>query len=260
MSTVKHLHTALEGATGRGAARAILAGSNLRLDLLPPISMIEAKNASPWVHHSSLQMIQRFRGAMCLSNGLVRPEAVDANGYHFLSCDALNYHLLLTEQNGKLAACMRVRFHPVGTTASGLRMFSAIRRLPPILHVSSALNELILQGRTMQHGVAELGGWVVAPGWRDTLASNILPLFALALVRVVQQSVMLEHADATGETPSILRSIGGRPLAYQGTPIPAAHDSHHGRLMEVMTGFSSEVKSDLDFLLEEAQEIVEEIL
>lgn len=260
MSTVKHLHTLQEGAKSRGTARAILASSSLRLDLLPPSSQIEAKNSNPWVYQSSLQMIRRFRGSMCLSNGLVPAEAVDANGCHFLSCDAQNYHLLLTEQNGRLAACLRVRFHPVGTSASGLRMFASLRRLPPALHVSSALNELILQGRSMQYGVAELGGWVMAPGWRETPAASLLPLFALTLVRMVQPSVMLEHADATGETPSILRNLGGSPLSYQGATIPAAHDIHHHRLMEVVTAFSSEVKNDLDFMLEEAQEMVDELL
>lgn len=258
MNSVKHLNLASEEVSGRGRMRSILAESQLRLNVLPP--SVEAKNAGLWVHEGALQMIRRFRGAMCLSNGLVPAEAVDATGCHYLSCDSLNYHLLLSEPNGKLAACLRVRFHALGTTASGLRMFESIRRIPPVYRASSSLNEALLEGRRKQLGVAELGGWVAAPVWRESLAAQMLPVFAWALVRQVQESVMLEHADATGETPSILRSVGGRPLDHQGMRIPAVHDAHHGRPMEVLTAHSCVARDELHFQVEEAREVLGELL
>jgi hypothetical protein len=145
---------------------------------------------------------------------------------------------MLVESNGRLAACLRVRMHPIGTTASGLRMFEAIRRFPPSSHGSSAINDAILRARQQHLGVAELGGWVTSPARRDCRGASMLPLLAWSLVDQLGGALMLEHADASGATPAILRGLG-QPLSYLGVRIAPVQSTQYGRPMEVLAAVST---------------------
>ncbi|TLD71741.1 hypothetical protein FEM03_06270 [Phragmitibacter flavus] len=255
MSTVQHTHPSIAGLPDSLVVQDIIRASGLKLVILPPSVQALKKNAGVWVHESSLMEIRRFRGSMCLSNGLVPPEAVDATGCHFLACDSVNHHLMMVQSNGRLAACLRVRMHPVGTTASGLRMFESIRRFPPSSHGSSVINDLILQARQQQLGVAELGGWVMSPERRDCKGAALLPIIAWALVQQLGGALMLEHADASGETPAILRGLG-QPLSYLGQRIAPVPNTHYGRPMEVLGAFSNQPPDPLQRILDSLTELI----
>lgn len=171
-------------AQGFSAART-LESAGLVLTVLPPSVQSQLAATSLWVHDEALARIQRFRGSVYEEQGTLPLDAMRVGRRYTLSCDTQNFHLVLNESNGPLAAALRFRFYRPGTTASGLRLFESVRRMPPAQGVlyTSTINAAVAAGRSEGQWVVEVSGLAVASGYHGHPAVRLLPLAALALIR-----------------------------------------------------------------------------
>lgn len=117
-STEAGMPLAGERAQGFPAA-AILEGARLVLTVLPPSVQSQLAATSLWVHDEAMARIQRFRGSVYEEQGTLPLDAMRVGRRYTLACDTLNFHLVLNEVNGPLAASLRFRFYRPGTTARG---------------------------------------------------------------------------------------------------------------------------------------------
>jgi hypothetical protein len=176
-----------------GGAVEMLRRTNLTLTVLPPAVQMKGAGTCLWVHDEALTRIQRFRGSVYEDQGEVPLNAVRVGRRYTLSCDSQNFHLVLNEPSGALAACLRFRYHPASTTASGLKMFEAVRRMAPSEGVaqSSAINTILADSRSRGLWVVEMSGLAVARAYWDSPVVRLLTLSVLALVRYVGDGIVL---------------------------------------------------------------------
>lgn len=235
------------------------AGLTLKV-IAPTVSSGEITPVA-WVHEDMLQRIRRFRGKVCLSESVLPPEAVDASGCHYLACDSANYHLVMMDTKGKLAACLRLRFYLLNPSARDLQFYKAIRRMPNWIssRCSNSLNHSIYEGRQNELKLAEAGGYAVAEDRKNCPAAALLPMAALTLSQMMGNALVFEYAGAGPESRVVLRSFGD-VLSYDGLPIPAVLDEQHGRLMQVFVSDTSRANASTAIVTSALQTLLEKDL
>lgn len=235
------------------------AGLSLKV-IAPKVSSGEITPVA-WVHEDILQRIRRFRGKVCLSEGVLPPEAVDASGCHYLACDSANYHLVMMDTQGKLAACLRLRFYPPSSSARDLQFYKAIRRMPNWIssRCSNSLNHTIYEARLNELQLAETGGYAVVEDRKNCPAAALLPMAALTLSQMMGNALVFEYAGAGPESRVVLRSFGD-VLSYDELPIPAVLDEQHGRLMQVFVSDTSHVHSSTTIVTSALQTLIQKDL
>ncbi|WP_265592767.1 hypothetical protein [Verrucomicrobium sp. BvORR034] len=176
----------------RFSATRILEAAGLVLTVLPPSIQSQLATTSLWVHDEALARIQRFRGSVYEEQGTLPLDAMRVGRRYTLACDTQNFHLVLNESNGPLAASLRFRFYRPGTTASGLKLFESVRRMPPAQGVlyTSTINAAVAEGRSEGRWVVEVSGLAVASAYHGHPAIRLLPLAALALIRSMTPSLV----------------------------------------------------------------------
>lgn len=170
----------------------ILEAAKLELTVLPPSVQSQVASTCLWVHDEALARIQRFRGSVYEEQGTLPLDAMRVGRRYTLSCDSQNFHLVLSETTGALAASLRFRFYRPGTTASGLKLFESVRRMPPAQGVlyTSTINSAVAEGRSSGLWVVEISGLAVAAAYHGHPAVRLLPLAALALIRSMADSLV----------------------------------------------------------------------
>ena len=190
---------AAPGAGGNPIAE-FLAQQGLVLNLLPPGVQSRAAGTCLWMHEEALVRIQRFRGSVYEDQQGTEPmDAVKVGSRYTLSCDTQNYHVVLSEPTGPLAASLRFRFYRPGTTASGLKMFEAVRRMPPAqgVHYTSFINATAAEGRGRGQWVVEVSGLAVARRFWNAPAISLLTVTVVSLIKSMAPALIFAQVPAS---------------------------------------------------------------
>jgi hypothetical protein len=187
--------------------------------------------------------IERFRGAVYLEEGAIRPEALDDGARHQTVCDYESWHLFLL--NRQLAVCGCVRLTPCRGAArsADLRVYDCIRRMDPVTaaRYGSGLDALLDRARRARLPVWEVGGWAVAKELRQTPVALLLAAACWPLGQLLGPAWAVATATCRNRSADMLRRLGGAALT-DGAALPPFFDPYFRCDMEILT-FDSQIPS-----------------
>jgi len=191
--------------------------------------------ADPRRHQDLLDEMQRFRGRLYLEDNAIKPWQL-SEGRHRLDIDQESWHLLVFDQIGNVCGCMRYREYAAGTRFSELGMSQSALATSP--EWSEKLRGAVDAERNLSkhlgRTISEIGGWALDEVLRGTAEALRIALATYALAQELGETIGFGTVTQRHESGSILRRMGGRPLEFRGTQLPAYYDSHYECQMEIL--------------------------
>lgn len=193
-------------------------------------------------HRALLDALQRLRGALYVQDGAVRPEDLTQDGRHDLPIDQNAWHLIGVTGEGEVYACARYNQYRDAYSSSDLAVSNCAlaRSARWGSQVRQAVEREVALARAKQFSFVELGGWAIHPEMRCTSDALRMALATYALWRKCGGAVGLATVTHRHSAASILRRLGGSPLATpDGAVLPDYFDPQYGCQMQILR-FSSE--------------------
>ena len=215
--------------------------SKTRLVVLPPSE--EAVPASfrnlcadDGQYDKLLAEMQRFRGGVYLRDKAIDPSALTADGRHRLHIDERSWHLLAVDSWGQVCGCTRYLPHRNNITFQQLWVRNCALAASPVWgsRLSAALTIELQRARESRISYVEVGGWAISEARRWTCDALRLALSTFSLARCLGGCLGITTATAKHSSSSILRRIGGRPLAFDGEELPPYYDPRYRCDMEML--------------------------
>jgi len=210
-----------------------------RLVLLAPDSSVVEKfrNASidSCRHGQLVREMQALRGSVYLQDGAIRPDQLSADGLHETVEDERSWHLLTVDKDQRVTGCAWYLEHDGSVGVDHLRV-----RHTPLAR--SGWRQKMWRGveaelrRARQAGLryVEVGGWAVAPESRCTSEGLVLALAGYSLGRIRGGCLGITTATVRHCSSSILRRLGGAPLASGESQVPRYFDPRYDCEMEIL--------------------------
>jgi hypothetical protein len=179
--------------------------------------------------------MQRFRGQVYAKDGAIKEHDL-IDGRHVVEADDYSWHLLVHDENGTIAGCIRYQVHDPRSLFLRLSVFStAIAACPqwgPAL--KQAVNSELTMAKSLNLSFVEVGGWALAEHVRGTSEALRMGLAAYSLGQLMGGAVGMSTATRRHCSSSIVRRMGGRSLQHAGTPIPVYYDPQYECEMEIL--------------------------
>ena len=186
-------------------------------------------------HRALFSQMQRFRGQVYLKDGAIKQNDL-IDGRHVVEADDNSWHLLVHDENGTIAGCIRYQVHDIRSLFLRLSVFSsAIAACPqwgPAL--KQAVHSEVTMAKSLNLSFVEVGGWALAEHVRGTSEALRMGLAAYSLGQLMGGAVGMSTATRRHCSSSILRRMGGVSLEHAGTPIPAYYDPQYECEMEIL--------------------------
>ena len=187
-------------------------------------------------HRRLVREMQRLRGKIYLDDGALERTQLTLDGLHETAEDHKSWHLLMVDSRRRVTGCAWYLEHPSSVGVDDLR----VRHTP--LARSAEWRGKLLKGvqselkraRRARLGYAEVGGWAVSEHSRCTSEGLLLALGGYSLGRICGGCLGITTATVRHCSSSILRRIGGAPLAADGAPVPSYYDPRYGCEMEIL--------------------------
>jgi hypothetical protein len=191
--------------------------------------------ADPHGRRDLLAAMQRFRGSIALEEGAAKPEQLTADGRHEMEGDAQAWHLLL-RVGQEIVGCMRsVWYRPTVRATDLLVWRGALARSTEWgFSLRAAVEQQLAAARSLGVMFSEPGGWVMAPHFRGTTGAIRLALSGFALAGLLGNAVGVYTATRKHHSAAMLRRLGGTPLAFGGTLLPAYYEPHFDCEIEIL--------------------------
>jgi len=187
-------------------------------------------------YESLLAEMQRLRGAVYLSDGAIEPREVDADGRHQLDIDPESWQLLSCDSSGAVRGC--VRFRRLGSAATFSDLWvrhAALAGLRPWRqYVRAAVESEMALAKRRSVAYVEVGGWAIAEQRRCTVDAVRIVLAAFGLAQAMGGCIGITTATVRHSSSSILRRLGGTPLAHEGIRLPPYYDPQFKCDMEML--------------------------
>jgi hypothetical protein len=231
-----------------------------RLSLLAPADAVipdsfAGVECNPGYRAIVLAGLQRLRGQTYLEDGAIDYSELEPDGRYVQEMDERAWHLVSMNGQGEVCGCARYIAH----TGQVRFADTTVSRAPLSRDVEWAYrfrgavdSEIELAVRL---GVAyvEVGGWALTPELRCTSDALRIALGMFSLARILGGCIGLTTATRRHCSASILRRIGGQPLAWQGDPIPGYFDPRYDCQMEVLRFDSSRPNPRFELWIEDLQ-------
>ena len=231
-----------------------------RLILLAPTASIPRffKNVEhDAVRHLRLvREMQRLRGKIYLKDGALDANQLTPDGLHETAEDHKSWHLLMVDSYHRVTGCAWYLEHPSSVSVDDLR----VRHTP--LARSRKWRSALWKGveseldraRRARLRYAEVGGWAVSEQSRCTSEGLVLALAGYSLGRICGGCLGITTATVRHCSSSILRRLGGSPLAADGAPVPSYYDPRYGCEMEILRFDSRSPNPKFNDLIERLRE------
>jgi hypothetical protein len=188
------------------------------------------------LYENILCEMQRFRGHVYLSEGNLTPEDLTADGRHFQIADYSSWHLLTIDERGSVVACGRLVFHRPEAEFSELLVsrcaLAHSKRWGPALR--EAVKEELRWTRKEGMRFAELGGWAVCRDLRCSTEAVRMVLTGYALCQSLGGVRGISTVNIQHHSSSILRRIGGSPLALGDSVLPSFYEHQYHADLEIL--------------------------
>jgi hypothetical protein len=193
-----------------------------------------AVRTDPDVHGALLTDLQRLRGRVYLDDGDIKPEQLTADGLHRQEADARSWHIILTGKDGRVAGCARFSPHLEPVCYGNLNAARSELAKTDGYRLEKAVQADIRQAAIRNLHFVEVGGWALTPELRCSTAAVTIALTAFALAERLGGCLGITTATRNHGSASILRRLGGRPLEWEGVPLPSYFDPQYNCEMEIL--------------------------
>lgn len=186
-------------------------------------------------HRALFSQMQRFRGQVYLKDGAITPNDL-IDGRHVVEADDQSWHLLVHDEKGTIAGCIRYQAHDTRSLSLRLSVFKApIAACPQWGRaLKQAVHSEVTMAKSLNLPFVEVGGWALAENIRGTSEALRLGLAAYSFGQLMGGAVGMSTATRRHCSSSILRRMGGESLEYEGATIPAYYDPHYECEMEIL--------------------------
>ena len=196
-------------------------------------------------HSRLLAEAQRLRGRVYLADGAIEPWQLTPNGRHLQAADHRSFHLLSLDEADRVVACTRYLAHSnaVGFSQLGVchTPLSEDRNSRPVLQ--QAVEGELARARRLGYWYVEMGGWAIAEHLRCTTEAVRMVVTIYALARLMGGALGISTVTKRHGSSSILRRLGGSPLASEDQEATTYYDPHYQCEMEILR-FDSDRPSD----------------
>jgi hypothetical protein len=186
-------------------------------------------------YRALLSEMQRFRGKVYLEDGAIRKSDL-IDGRHVVPADDHSWHLLVQDENGAIAGCIRYQAHDLRSLFLRLSVFStSLASCPewgPLLR--QAVHSEVTKAKSLEKSFVEVGGWALAQHVRGTSEVLRMGLAAYSLGQLLGGAVGVSTATRRHCSSSILRRMGGQSLEHDGVAIPPYYDPQYECDMEIL--------------------------
>lgn len=190
----------------------------------------------PERHAEMLAQAQKLRGRIYVEDGAIERTELSRDGRHYMTSDEESWHILTLDSIGRVSGCARylehknkVPFARLGVRQSALAMCDQWGQ-----KLRSAIEqELQLAGRR-DFAYVEMGGWALREDVRCSTEAIRIALCAYALARNLGGAIGVTAATVRHCSSSILRRIGGQPLAIGGAELPSYYDPRYKCEMTIL--------------------------
>lgn len=188
--------------------------------------------------------MQRFRGRIALEEGAVKASQLTADGRHEMDGDSHAWHLLLCQRE-QIVGCMRSVWYQPTVRATDLLVWrgALARSAEWGFSLRAAIEQQLAGARSRGVHFSEPGGWVVAPEYRGTMGAIRLALSGFALAGVLGHAVGVYTATRKHHSAEMLRRLGGKPLAFGGSTLPAYYEPHYDCDIEILCFDTSRIQA-----------------
>ncbi|HWF45605.1 MAG TPA: hypothetical protein VG168_01260 [Bryobacteraceae bacterium] len=201
-----------------------------------------AVRTDPDAHRGLLTDLQRLRGRVYLDDGDITPEQLTADGLHRQEADARSWHIVLTGTDGRVAGCARFSPHLEPVCYGNLNAARSELAKTDGYRLEKAVQADIRQAAIRNLHYVEVGGWALTAELRCSTAAVTIALTAFALAERLGGCLGITTATRNHGSASILRRLGGRPIEWEGVPLPAYFDPQYNCEMEILR-FDSTVRN-----------------
>ena len=237
-----------------------VASLDQRLILLAPTATVPGffKN----VEHDTLRHLrlvremQRLRGKVYLEDGALGRDQLTSDGLHDTVEDHKSWHLLMVDSFRRVTGCAWYLEHPnsVGVDDLRVRQTPLARSAEWCGKLRKGVESELRRARRDELRYAEVGGWAVSERSRCTSEGLVLALAGYSLGRICGGCLGITTATVRHCSSSILRRLGGSPLAADGSPVPSYYDPRYGCEMEILRFDSRRPNPKFNDLIERLRE------
>jgi hypothetical protein len=183
-----------------------------------------------------LRKMQRLRGAIYLEDGAITRADLTADGRHRTVEDDASWHLLMTNAQQEITACVWYREHDRHASIEQLRVRDCPLRRDAVWRdvVTRAVEKEMAEARHESLRYVEVGGWAVSKQTRGAVEGLILALGAYSLGRLFGGALGLTTATVRHCSSTILRRLGGSQFQIDGTDVPPYYDPRYDCTMELL--------------------------
>ena len=203
---------------------------------------IGAVRTDPEAHGALLTGLQRLRGRVYLEDGDIKPEQLTADGLHRQEADARSWHIVLMGIDGGVAGCARFSPHLEPVFYRNLNASRSELAKTDGYRLEKAVQADIRQAVFRNLHYVEVGGWALTQELRCSTAAVTIALTAFALAERLGGCLGITTATRNHGSASILRRLGGRPIEWEGVPLPSYFDPQYNCEMEILR-FDSTVRN-----------------
>ena len=150
--------------------------------------------------------------------------------------DDASWHLLMTNAQQQITACVWYRDHGRDTTLEQLRVRDCPLRRDASWRdlVTRAVQAEMTRARVDALRYVEVGGWAVSKPSRGAVEGLILALGAFSLGRLLGGALGMTTATVRHCSSTILRRLGGSQFEIDGAVVPPYYDPRYDCTMELL--------------------------
>lgn len=187
-------------------------------------------------HRALVRDVQRLRGAVYLADGAIKPHQLTPDGRHQTPEDERAWHLLLTNDEGEVAACLWYLQHDARASFRDLRVSNSPLARDAVWgdKVWLAVESDMARARAEGVRYSEAGGWAVGADDGCACDGLLLALAAFGLSRQLGGPRAMTTATVRHGSAAILRRLGGSSFFVSSEEIPPYFDSRYGCTMELL--------------------------
>lgn len=235
-------------------------GTRRQLVLLAPVGArvpekFRNRRENARSHSDLLADAQRLRGRVYLEDGAIKPWELTADKRHRQPADEDSWHILVTDDHGRVSGCARYLSHSKNSSVEDLGVSTAPLANSPLSGewVRTAIEAQMQEARRRGLGYVEVGGWALSEELRWSAAALHLALASYALAEILGGCLSIGTVTHRHASSSILRRIGGTSLHHQGIEAGSYFDPRYGCDMEILTFDSGKPNPKYKSLLADIQ-------
>lgn len=190
----------------------------------------------PGRHTQMLAKAQKLRGRIYVEDGAIEPNELMPDGRHCLPSDEESWHILTLDREGEVSGCTRYLTHAntISFAQLGVRQSELAKCDQWGPKLRAAVEQELQLARRRDFGYVEMGCWALREDVRCSTEALRIALAAYALARNMGGAISVTTATARHCSSSILRRIGGEPMAMGRTELPAYYDPRYKCEMTIL--------------------------